>query len=968
MGSTILSRFLPQSTGNQSVYEAIKEHDEAHYGTTADRAVPEDDTAIDDRNLNERFHDQDIDHLLAEAIESESAPERSTVFENDPQAPPTQSPELKSVNLNSANLQAPPPQPSNSESPDVPGTRQRRHISPTPRWMRSSRNRILGQREAEDVAESLIVEDNDDRARRSNKDRQKDISQPRLPSPVPGPSTKNRRVQWDVPEEQSPPLKRQDIHKRLNVQPRGSAAFISASPADKAMWRWANVENLDIFLQEVYDYFEGKGFWSINLSRLLSSLTLAFVVGLSVFLSFCIDYKKLPGSTKMPEILIPKCTQKMSGLANFVLWLFSFYWMAKLVQYVIDIRRLWHLHQFFKYVLCISEDELQTITWQAIVGRLMDLRDANPTTALNIETRTRKFIGDNSRQRMDAHDIANRLMRKENYLIALFNKDILDLSLPIPFFQNRQLFSRNLEWNINLCVMDYVFNEQGQVKQLFLKDTHRRELVEGLQRRFLIAGFINVVCAPFVVPYFLMKFFLRYFTEFQKNPAQLGARSYTPLAEWKFREFNELWNFFERRLNMSAPFASKYLDQFPKEKTVQVAKFVAFVAGALASVLAAASLLDPDSFIGFDITPERTVLFYLGVLGTIWAVARGMVPEDNFVFDPEYAIGKAIGFTHYCPSHWEGRLHSEEVRREFSMLYQMRVVIFLEEILSILFTPFVLWFSLPNCSERLVDFFREFTIHVDGLGYVCSFALFNFQRGGIGVTGRRASDAVTGCLDPALRDDYYSAKDDKTLASYYSFVDSYANKPKHDTYHRTRRGRVAELKGRSPHSSPSRRPTKMPDGRGSIRKSNPKRHDDHDVPSDAEEDIDPSPSLLLDPQHQPHRIGRQGAAARKPMSSRRSTTGAPRSPRRIGEEDDTDADEQTAHDDPITSSAIIEADSNLGDSWKVAQAAASNGGDERSNFQGASGNGGQGGQDAGVLGLLYQFQKAHTEGRGGVNI
>ncbi len=57
-------------------------------------------------------------------------------------------------------------------------------------------------------------------------------------------------------------------------------------------------------------------------------------------------------------------------------------------------------------------------------------------------------------------------------------------------------------------------------------------------------------------------------------------------------------------------------------------------------------------------------------------------------------------------------------------------MVFLEEVLSVLTTPFILWFSLPNSSERIVDFFREFTVHVDGIGYVCSFAVFDFKRHG----------------------------------------------------------------------------------------------------------------------------------------------------------------------------------------------------------------------------------------------
>jgi autophagy-related protein 9 len=60
----------------------------------------------------------------------------------------------------------------------------------------------------------------------------------------------------------------------------------------------------------------------------------------------------------------------------------------------------------------------------------------------------------------------------------------------------------------------------------------------------------------------------------------------------------------------------------------------------------------------------------------------------------------------------------------------MKILIFVQEIISVILTPFVLWFSLPLCAPAIVDFFREFSVHVDGRGYVCSFAEFNFERHG----------------------------------------------------------------------------------------------------------------------------------------------------------------------------------------------------------------------------------------------
>lgn len=223
---------------------------------------------------------------------------------------------------------------------------------------------------------------------------------------------------------------------------------------------------------------------------------------------------------------------------------------------------------------------------------------------------------------------------------------------------------------------------------------------------------------------------------------------------------------------MSHPFASSYLDQFPKNKTTQLARSVSFFAGAIASVLALITLWDPEILTNFEITPERPVVFYIGVFGAIWAITNGMIPEENLVFDPEYALRNVIDYIHYMPNHWQNRLHSDFIRKEFATLYKLKIVIFFEEVFSIIVTPLILWISLPKCSDQIIDFFREFTVHVDGVGYVCSFAVFNFKRG----DSRKPKNHNANGVD--VRDDYYSTKHGKMAASYYGFIDNYLLNPK----------------------------------------------------------------------------------------------------------------------------------------------------------------------------------------------
>ncbi|KAL9102522.1 MAG: hypothetical protein Q9163_002331 [Psora crenata] len=905
----MLSRFLPSGRGETSIYETLRQHD------NSDESDPEDKVGmgIDEENLGDDFRDYELGDD-APAAESGIGPSNKQKLR--------QVTSIKHARSSNAGKR--------KETDDVDN----------------------------DVPQSLLIEGVPHMA--TDRQMPEDVS---MPPPVPGPSSRTARAKWQAAQRQQ---RLHDIPTPLRLQPRILSSRVRplsfTNPKEKATWMWANVDNLDRFLNEVYDYYIGHGIWSILLNRVVKLLTLAFVVAFTTFLTCCVDYKLIPQSKTMDQILVQKCTKNMSGSASVLLWLFAFFWIFKVFDYCRDFRRLWSIYNFYRFLLEIPDSDMQTVSWQEVVKKMMSLRDLNPATAAGMNEQHRRFMGTQSKQRMDAHDIANRLMRRDNYLIALINKDILDFTLPLPFLRNRQLFSRTLEWNLQYCILDFVFNEQGQVRSLFLRDTHRGGLSAGFRSRFLFAGFISLVCAPFAVIYYMLFYFFRYFTEYQRNPSRIGSRQYTPYAEWKFREFNELQHLFERRLNMSYPFASRYVDQFPKDKTIQLSGLVAFIAGALASVLALASLIDPESFLAFEVTRERTVLFYLGVFGSIWAVARGNMPEENLVFDPEYALSNVTEYTHYLPSHWKGRLHTNEVRTEFAKLYQMKVYIFLEEILSIILAPLVLWLSLPNCCDRLVDFFREFTVHVDGMGYVCSFAVFDFQKGG----------SKTGQLDEAaaydLRAEYYSTKDGKMMASYYGFKDAYGPSPRPGAPHLY----AANKQGfHAPPSFPglmSPTDVQIPDfGRGPRSQRAPQRSVVAGArttnqpayrrsPKFAQVNSQSSPvaSVLLDPHHQPT----SASSRRVKKPNIQPPLGTRRTLDHPIEDNEVSSGENPGHSAEDVSDGAPD-ETNLGESWKTTQAGLR---DEEADEDMKED------RNPGVLGLVYQFSKAQTGGRPGVNI
>ncbi|CAK7209006.1 autophagy protein atg9 [Sporothrix curviconia] len=1010
--------------GGRSFYEDLRSGNGGNNELGADNYDVEERAglALDEDNLNEQFHDYDLEHADGLGIDAS----RATIESTAPGA-------IAGGPVSSAAAAAA----SVAGTAAAAGMGQRGAAGKARRGHRNTSHSRWGASgdddgDIDDVPGSLLVEPQGGGAEplppmlkatplRSNPSDRRSRG---AGGAIPGPSTRKSRAQWEAIQKQQhfhsddagstaggmrggyggplAPVSRR-AGSATGTQPGhallsyffSSGGNQKSTAYNRAMWRWVNVTNLDNFIRDVYDYYRDSGIRCILLARLLHLVNVAFVAVFLTFLTQCVDYTKIRGSTRMDQILIPQCTKNMSWIWNAGLWLFAFYFIWKTMQFFIfDVRRLLNLRDFFIHLLQIPEHDMQTVSWQDVVVKVMALRDQNPKTATNMTRLQREWIGSQSKERLDAHDIANRLMRRENYLIALFNKDILDLSVPLPFLRNKQFLTRTLEWTLWFGVLDFVFDERGQVNQEFLKSSRRTQLSLMLKSRFLFAGFMNLLLAPFVACYLVVVYFLTYYNEYQKNPSALGARAYTPLAEWKFREFNELDHLFEERLNMSYPFATRYLDQFPKRKTEQLAKTVAFIAGSVMTVLAIASLVDPELFLGFEITHDRTVLFYVGIFATVWATARGMITEDNSVFDPEYALRNVIEYTHYEPDHWKGRLHSYDVKVEFSELYQIKIKIFLEEILSIFFTPLILFTSLPRSSDQIIDFFREFTIHVDGLGYVCSFAVFDFNKGVGATSNPRRQEQQSQQPDPLgaggdVRDDYYSTKHGKMAASYYGFLDNYVINPKTGIpgHHPPGGGRHHAQFYPPPAFPGLNSPTLAADMQNSrIRHRGPgggTQPPAARTPRFGPSSIaQPSPmaSILLDPHHQPSAISITNRSAHRP----RMPGGARFGPGGTGEsfivEEPTMEDSRVAAGEGGGNGAGRRVDDTYHDDdlLRPAHQAQANSGEfpsgpgmlDESTWQtsppaGLSRENSGVGEDAdvGVLGLMYQFQQAHQNHR-----
>ncbi|KAI5960975.1 ATG9 [Candida pseudojiufengensis] len=535
-------------------------------------------------------------------------------------------------------------------------------------------------------------------------------------------------------------------------------------PKERALYLWANITNMDEFLVDIYYYYLGKGLLNIVTSRIVDLIILVFIIIFSIFLKWGIDYSKFwnkdyskdQNHLVLSDLIISNFLWNLPFFIKFLVFGFFFYVLLRIIQLYFDYtRKFKEIQNFYNYLLGIEDIELMTISWKIIIEKLMLLKDYNNLTSSNpIENH---YINDlSSKIRLNAHDIANRIMRKENYMIALLNKDILDFK--ILWFNEKTVLTKTLEWNLKLCIDNFIFNKQGQINGSILKEYNRNLLAKELTSRFKLASIINIILCPFLVIYFVLLYFFKYFNEYKSNPSSIiGLRQYTPYAEWKLREFNELPNFFNKRLQMSMGPANNYIDQFPKGfLIINGMKLINFISGSILAILVIMGIYmenEKYSFWSFEITEGKSVLFYISIFGTLWAItsspsstsantsiesssvssspqqtqSQQHFSSNKIIYDPESNIRYVSKFTHYLPKKWNKKLHTIQIKNEFCELYSLKIIIIINEILSVFLTPFLLYKFSKN-SGNLIDFFRDYSIHVDGLGYVCYFAMFDFEK------------------------------------------------------------------------------------------------------------------------------------------------------------------------------------------------------------------------------------------------
>jgi hypothetical protein len=271
--------------------------------------------------------------------------------------------------------------------------------------------------------------------------------------------------------------------------------------------------------------------------------------------------------------------------------------------------------------------------------------------------------------------------------------------------------------------MEHLFNDQFNVSTVFLKD------VQGLQSRFLLVGLVHFLLLPFMILFMIIHFTLQNIQQFHSSKSYLGPRQWSPYALWKFREFNELKHVFEQRILQSYKPLNEYLHTFHIPYLAVGARCCVYLSGSLLAVLLIVSLID-EAVLLYIHVGDHNLLWYLGIFTAVYGASNSMIPDETVVVtreEQETLVQKVSAFTHFSKVEWQDRCHTTQVRDELVELFPYKVQLFFLEIMSVILTPIVLCFSLPQCSYDILHFIRDHSKYLDGVGAICDYSLMELD-------------------------------------------------------------------------------------------------------------------------------------------------------------------------------------------------------------------------------------------------
>jgi len=467
-------------------------------------------------------------------------------------------------------------------------------------------------------------------------------------------------------------------------------------------------KDLDSFLINIYYYYRYQGFQNIIISHVTNVLTILFTLFISCLLFFingdAIKNCKLDDFSCDESLFIFDFNStKYINQIMFISYIciFALYITWSLISAIINTKEMYKIKQFYENQLDVVDDELFMISWIDILKKVE-----------NIQKSFQFIHGRQIYQQHDSLDMVKRIQRKNNFMVWIIEKNIIDLPINNIFLTNI-FFNKILEWNLRLAIINEL---NSKIERNCIIYHHKK-----LKKTFLYLGILNLIIAPFTFVYIFIYFFLNNAAHFHAEPKEFMSYSWSWYAQWRFREYNEVHHIFMQRISISLSHAIKFCNQFHNSETTTIARFVTFTLSSIVSILIILGFFN-EAILSITIF-ERNLWWYIAIITGIIAISKSFIHDNLFKSKPNQHLDNIIKFTHYHPTSWN-QLNIIKIFKEISSLLKFKTSILFLELFGVFVCPFILMFYLRKRTKNICNAFKDEMYKDTKIGYICKSSIF----------------------------------------------------------------------------------------------------------------------------------------------------------------------------------------------------------------------------------------------------
>lgn len=477
-------------------------------------------------------------------------------------------------------------------------------------------------------------------------------------------------------------------------------------------------------LKRIYKYYIHKGYHNILLLELVNLGSTIFMVFFILFLVKCIDYRGIKKIPKENDDYIWDYVNwnnlvEKSFLDISFLFIFGIYISMRILTLLEDLKIYYRVKVFLKKKLRLDTYDILHMEWSHLVKKIMEEYNLNP------------------------YDIHSQILRKENIMVSVFHSKI-----------NVFIFSKLMEWNVMYGIfntlesylnLDCITVENLQDENKYQEAEEEQFLVSAIDNvkkqkiyfkdrnkikkkcisNFLVLSLLTYLFMPFIFIYVLFFSFLKYGERYYHNPAKITYRQWSLNSIWKLRYFQELPHEVDMRLDAASKYSRQYLDFYKSRIFNTLVKFWLLVLSSIFMVLILLSIVNENILLNLNISDDKHVLWYLGILASIIALGRGISKIKNIKpGEPDLVYQKIIYYNPLLEDSIDNLSHLgnkkyEHLRRKKTIVrsYIYQLLTLMKETLTVLIVPVILIY-ICNYLDSILDRIEEELYYDEKLGFI----------------------------------------------------------------------------------------------------------------------------------------------------------------------------------------------------------------------------------------------------------